>query len=136
MTIKRYDAHTNADDFRSDWHESKDGPMVKYEDYAALAAENTGLKAAIGATIEWQQSTDPENVASVQMLVYTKTPATEAFLDEVRAQGVEMVIAAKKHQKEIMHTDTFAYGASQESLRNLVDELELFAAQLRLEAAQ
>ncbi|HHD2946970.1 TPA: hypothetical protein ACPZ0W_004223 [Enterobacter bugandensis] len=50
MSVKRYAAHTNIDDFKSDWHESKDGPMVRHEDYAALearcaalAAENAGL---------------------------------------------------------------------------------------------
>ncbi|CAH3740526.1 hypothetical protein [Enterobacter hormaechei] len=57
---------------------------------AALAAENAGLKSAIDATIGWQQSTDPENVESVRMLVDIKTPATDPFLAEVRAQGVEM----------------------------------------------
>ncbi|HFK5636751.1 TPA: hypothetical protein ACHFQA_000408 [Enterobacter hormaechei] len=54
---------------------------------AALAAENAGLKSAIDATIGWQQSTDPENVESVRMLVDVKTPATDAFLAEVRAQA-------------------------------------------------
>ena len=53
---------------------------------AALAAENAGIKAAIDATIRWQQSTDPENVESVRMLVDVKTPATDDFLAEVRAQ--------------------------------------------------
>lgn len=57
----------------------------------ALAAESAGLKAAIDATIGWQQSTEPENVESVRMLVDVKTPATDAFLAEVRAQGVEML---------------------------------------------
>ncbi|EMI3953002.1 ead/Ea22-like family protein [Enterobacter hormaechei] len=54
---------------------------------AALAAENAGIKAAIDATIRWQQSTDPENVESVRMLVDVKTPATDDFLAEVRAQA-------------------------------------------------
>lgn len=53
---------------------------------AALAAENAGLKSAIDATIGWQQSTDSENVESVRMLVDVKSPATDAFLAEVRAQ--------------------------------------------------
>lgn len=53
----------------------------------ALAAENAGIKAAIDATIRWQQSTDPENVESVRMLVDVKTPATDAFLAEMRAQA-------------------------------------------------
>lgn len=54
---------------------------------AALAAENAGIKAAIDATLRWQQSTDPENVESVRMLVDVKTPATDAFLAEMRAQA-------------------------------------------------
>ncbi|MFV8067103.1 MULTISPECIES: ead/Ea22-like family protein [unclassified Enterobacter cloacae complex] len=54
---------------------------------AVLAAENAGIKAAIDATIRWQQSTDPENVESVRMLVDVKTPATDDFLAEVRAQA-------------------------------------------------
>ena len=54
---------------------------------AALAAENAGIKAAIDATIGWQQSTDSENVESVRMLVDVKTPATDAFLAEMRAQA-------------------------------------------------
>ncbi|TYF59874.1 hypothetical protein DJ490_07950 [Enterobacter hormaechei] len=58
---------------------------------AALAAENAGLKSAIDATIGWQQSTDPENVESVRMLVDVKTPVTDAFLAEVRASAVDEV---------------------------------------------
>ncbi|EHF4968465.1 ead/Ea22-like family protein [Enterobacter hormaechei] len=54
---------------------------------AALAAENAGIKAAIDATIRWQQSTDPENVESIRMLVDVKTPTTDAFLAELRAQA-------------------------------------------------
>ncbi|HCR0932028.1 TPA: ead/Ea22-like family protein [Enterobacter hormaechei] len=54
---------------------------------AALAAENAGLKAAVDATIRWQQSTDPENVESIRMLVDVKTPTTDAFLAELRAQA-------------------------------------------------
>lgn len=53
----------------------------------SLAAENAGLKSAIDATIGWQQSTDPENVESVRMLVDVKTPATDAFFAEVRASA-------------------------------------------------
>ncbi|ENT8922962.1 hypothetical protein ACFGFP_000857 [Enterobacter hormaechei] len=58
---------------------------------AALAEENAGLKSAIDAAIGWQQSTDSENVESVRMLVDVKSPATDAFLTEMRAQGVEML---------------------------------------------
>ncbi|MDU1187252.1 MAG: hypothetical protein E6990_04770 [Enterobacter sp.] len=83
---------------------------------AALAAENAGIKAAIDATIRWQQSTDPENVVSVRMLVDVKTPATEVILADVMAQGVEMF--AKE-----MHADISG------------DDAREFAAQLRKGAA-
>lgn len=63
------------------------------EDKLALAAENAGLKSAIDATIGWQQSTDPESVESVRMLVDIKTPATDAFLAEVRASALPVEIA-------------------------------------------
>lgn len=54
---------------------------------AALSAENSGLKSAIDVTIGWQQSTDPENVESVRMLVDVKTPVTDAFLAEVKTEA-------------------------------------------------
>ncbi|ENL4829825.1 hypothetical protein AB5G42_004745 [Salmonella enterica subsp. enterica serovar Teko] len=74
--------------------------------YAALAAENAGLKAAIDSTIGWQQSTDPVNVESVRMLVDIETPATDAFLAEVRAQGVEMFAAhCQKRHGEMLKTE-------------------------------
>lgn len=60
---------------------------------AQMAAENAGLKAAIDATIKWQQSIDPENIESIRMLVDIKSPATDAFLAEVLASGVDAAIA-------------------------------------------
>ncbi|WP_438436567.1 hypothetical protein [Kluyvera georgiana] len=58
--------------------------------FAALAAENAEMRSSIDATIGWQESTDHENVESVRMLFDIKTSDTDAFLAEVRAQGVEM----------------------------------------------
>jgi len=76
---------------------------------AALAAENAGIKAAIDATIRWQQSTDPENVESVRMLVDVKTPAIEVILADVMAQGVEMF--AKEMHAEISGDDAREFAA-------------------------
>ncbi len=75
----------------------------------ALAAENAGIKAAIDATIRWQQSTDPENVESVRMLVDVKTPATEVILADVMAQGVEMF--AKEMHADISGDDAREFAA-------------------------
>lgn len=52
-----------------------------------MAAENAEMRSSIDATIGWQESTDPENGESVRMLVDIKTPATDAFLAEMRAQS-------------------------------------------------
>ncbi|HDC4759285.1 TPA: hypothetical protein O8U64_002565 [Enterobacter cloacae] len=106
-----------------------------------LAAENAGLKAAIDATIGWQQSTDPENVESVRMLVDVKTPATKAFLAEVRAQGVDAAIATAKNvvAQEFQYKDfeTAQRVCSKFPESDLVGKVEMvewlqdFAAQLR-----
>ncbi|HFV6983657.1 hypothetical protein LOK69_00555 [Escherichia coli] len=54
---------------------------------AAVVAENAVLKQAVDATIGWQESTDAENVESIRMLLNIETPATDAYLAEVRDQG-------------------------------------------------
>lgn len=132
MSVKRYAAHTNIDDFKSDWHESKDGPMVRHEDYsyleakcAALAAENAGLKdinawcktdafknmyrefktaEAIGC-----HDVDCMHDAMLTAIMHApKTTATDAFLAEVRAQGVkslsnavQSVISERQRQQSV-----------------------------------
>ncbi|MEM0604403.1 hypothetical protein AAFL38_17900 [Klebsiella grimontii] len=61
--------------------------MALAKAYQQLAAENAELKAAIDATIGWQQSTDVENVESVRMLLDINTPATDACLAGIKADG-------------------------------------------------
>lgn len=114
------------------------GGSVDGADIQELALKHGLLRQEVYSADEHETLVDdPGNFENGDPVYFrVETPSTDSFLAEVRAQGVEMVIAAKKHQKEIMHTDTFGYGAAQESLRNLVNELELFAAQLRQEAAQ
>ncbi|MFZ5256934.1 hypothetical protein ACOY6O_23240 [Enterobacter roggenkampii] len=101
-------------------------------DTSALAAENAGLKSAIDATIGWQQSTDPENVESVRMLVDIKTPATDAFLAEVRAQGVEMMAAEADQLMDEFGDDSYKVMVTADLQRFA----NAFAAQLRQESAQ
>jgi hypothetical protein len=48
--------------------DQRDKVMALAKAFKQLAAENVELKAAIDATIGWQQSTDVENVESVRML--------------------------------------------------------------------
>ncbi len=62
---------------------------------AAMAAENAGLKHAMAVTLEHVSVTDAGQAGVAAMIIndalhHSETPATDAFLDEVRAQGVEM----------------------------------------------
>ncbi|EIM3171017.1 TPA: eae-like protein [Escherichia coli] len=63
---------------------------------AALAAENAGLKHAMAVTLEHVSVTDAGQAGVAAMIIndalhHSEIPATDAFLAEVRAQGVEMV---------------------------------------------
>lgn len=62
----------------------------------ALAAENAGLKHAMAVTLEHVSVTDAGQTGVAAMIIndalhHSETPATDAFLAEVRAQGVEMM---------------------------------------------
>ncbi|HCN7728029.1 TPA: hypothetical protein N6338_000023 [Escherichia coli] len=62
----------------------------------ALAAENAGLKHAMAVTLEHVSVTDAGQAGVAAMIIndalhHSETPATDAFLAEVRAQGVEMM---------------------------------------------
>ncbi|HAI2361701.1 Uncharacterised protein [Escherichia coli] len=61
----------------------------------ALAAENAGLKHAMAVTLEHVSVTDAGQAGVAAMIIndalhHSETPATDAFLAEVRAQVVEM----------------------------------------------
>lgn len=79
--VKRWDVESDEQDGPcSLWNvESKDGQFVKYEDFAALQQERDALAA--------------ENAAMRNLLGATgfksETPATDAFLNSVRAEAVK-----------------------------------------------
>lgn len=106
MVVKRYWISPNGIAC-----EDNEGKFVRYEDHAALearcaalAAENAGLKAVCedrrtfimnGVQLGYIQvptvETDPAlETIRVAVSPQEPTPETEAFLAEVRAQGVEM----------------------------------------------
>ncbi|HHG1728927.1 TPA: hypothetical protein ACPUPS_001984 [Enterobacter cloacae] len=92
---------------------------------AALAAENAGLKNAL----EWLYETVSSESVSIPdekyssvtnaAQVLSETPATDAFLSEVRASGIDQWIASREGR-----------------WNGTTAEAERFAAQLRQEAAQ
>ncbi|EMO1640045.1 TPA: hypothetical protein MYU65_002896 [Escherichia coli] len=68
---------------------------LAHEKFSALAAENAGLKHAMAVTLEHVSVTDAGQAGVAAMIIndalhHSETPSTDAFLAEVRAQGVEM----------------------------------------------
>ncbi|MED5748203.1 hypothetical protein VZ170_01355 [Enterobacter hormaechei] len=116
MSVKRY-----RYDFQSGLVADDKGGLVSYADYEKLASENAGLKDAISchaAGFTVCEACGEENISGNDDVcrALNETPATNAFLAEVRAQGVEMF--AKE-----MHADISG------------DDAREFAAQLRKGAA-
>ena len=167
MTVKRYDAHTNIDDFKSDWHEKKDGLMVRYDDYAALlkerdalAAENAGLKEShkyVGLSPKYgKPSMMDMKKPFIDKLIHggeyysvcghisaatnraisavhgdyswmPETPATDAAIANIKAQGVDMFSSAIGVSYQKLNP-----GSEQaKALKNVVFLAVHFAAQLR-----
>ncbi|RZX79527.1 eae-like domain protein [Escherichia coli] len=68
----------------------------------ALVAENAGLKHAMAVTLEHVSVTDAGQAGVAAMIIndalhHSEIPATDAFLAEVRAQGVDAAIEAAKN---------------------------------------
>lgn len=98
---------------------------------AALAAENAGLKKSEVEFNEYCRH-ECEDVGDTWVDDFTETPATDAFLAEVRAQGVEML--ADKYRAQLTALPTTAeniFDAAHVSLRYKIFDADEFAAQLR-----
>ncbi|MEB7277282.1 hypothetical protein NEN81_02810 [Enterobacter asburiae] len=104
MSVKRYewmacDEHA----CHCDVVESAEGDMVDYDDYAALEARCAALAAELSAfericneavfiTDEHYEQCPPEVQKMIRSLVVLKIPSYQAFMAEVRAQGVDVAI--------------------------------------------
>lgn len=155
--VKRYDlvgdmdGNCNLNEARMEL--SNDGVYVRHRDYealqakcAALAAENAGLKSGAMDEIEvinrggqaycvkdgvqvnpmYARGWNDYRAKSLQ----SDTPATDAFLAEVRAQGVEML--AKNHQSivnALKGDSLFSDGEYRHAI--IASAATSFAAQLR-----
>ncbi|ERP03850.1 MULTISPECIES: hypothetical protein [Enterobacter cloacae complex] len=117
---------------RSGSHDCADGlrnKLAKSEARcAALAAENAGLKDAISchaAGFIVCEACGEENISGNDDVcrALNETPATDAFLAEVRAQGLEMFAAVLRRKGDDAFFDAIA-----EAQANAADQ---FAAQLR-----
>ncbi|MBY7424887.1 ead/Ea22-like family protein [Escherichia coli] len=147
MSVKRYEwVVCDEHSCYCDVVESAEGDMVDYEDYAALearcaalAAENAGLNNFIKADCWVWDDKAEEYIDAVDCM--PEIPATDAFLAEVRAQGVEAAIATAKNvvAQEFQYKDfeTAQRVCSKFPESDLVGKVEMvewledFAAQLR-----
>lgn len=85
MSVKRYEwVACDEHSCHCDVVESAEGDMVDYDDYAALEARCAALAAEV-YDLKHPGTYLPSK---------RETPATDAFLAEVRAQGVEMFAAS------------------------------------------
>ncbi|MDH1798994.1 hypothetical protein OGX97_10420 [Citrobacter sp. Cpo061] len=115
----------------------------KCRELAGVVAENADLKSlieqhagsiAVCPNCSHEEPSETDDIVALYRSM--ETPATDAFLAEVRAQGVERMIEVKQQQLDGMHPDTFAIGAVRDSIRRDIYELKVFAEILRQEAAQ
>ncbi|HAS0863000.1 TPA: hypothetical protein JG883_001824 [Enterobacter hormaechei subsp. xiangfangensis] len=95
----------------------------------ALAVENAGLKAANAEGCKW----DGEQWVGISI----QTPQTDAFLAEVRAQGVEMAVDVVKQCYDnicaggLQENREYEESIVQPHLDGIDDELKEIIAQLR-----
>lgn len=156
-TIKRFtpDYKMHAVRFEAFAREAEHGELVQFDAHQqvvsaleadrdarqeradALAVENAALNemnSSLCAELREYESDDcqfgpmPQSVVNCFAL---HTPATDAALASIQAQGVEKLIKLKMEQLASMHPDTHAFGATAESLRAQINELQAFATELR-----
>ncbi|EIH4803233.1 hypothetical protein [Escherichia coli] len=107
---------------------------LAHEKFSALAAENAGLKHAMAVTLEHVSVTDAGQAGVAAMIIndalhHSETPATDAFLAEVRAQGVEMYADNLDNGADDAERGGFDYAVK--FLRSEASSVRLFADQLR-----
>lgn len=122
---------------RSGAHDCADGLRNKLAaseaKFTALAAENAGLKAAIETH---KHGFVRCNCCGDELMCHTddvcraldETPATDAFLAEVRAQGVEMFAAHKRERQQALRSRSMRMS---EEAAGMAADAENFADELR-----
>lgn len=144
--------------------ETMEGRYVSYEDYAALearcaglAAENAGLKAACERVSMWNEfpqatlrstgevvpyvvaygsNGERDYMRNIATTALKETPATDAFLAEVRAQGVERLANAWYAIANETDPGISISDSSRLKYRQRADDAADFANEIRQEAAQ
>ncbi|SSI26273.1 hypothetical protein [Klebsiella pneumoniae] len=89
MKVKTYSVNT-FDAWLQTEGDDTTGSYVKYEDYAALAAECAALKSAIEFAEPWLPTCDEELLHRIE--IAKQTPATDRIVAGIKADGVEEFI--------------------------------------------
>ena len=98
----------------------------------ALAVENAALNKSLDDICDAYENGQRDLLSeAINKATNLPTPATSAALAAIQAQGVEKLIKLKMEQLVSMHPDTHALGATAESLRAQINELQSFATELR-----
>ncbi|MCM7018735.1 hypothetical protein [Enterobacter asburiae] len=128
MSVKRYEwVACDEHSCHCDVVESAEGDMVDYEDYAALEARCTALAAEV-YDLKHPGTYLPSK---------RETPATDAFLAEVRAHDLNAFI--RHHSAELdAHIKNGGEQFDEKSvrIRDIIVSARLFREQIRKEAAQ
>ena len=86
MKVKTYSVNT-FDAWLQTEGDDTTGSYVKYEDYAALAAECAALKSAIEFAEPWLPTCDEELQHLIE--IAKQTPASDRIVAGIKADGVE-----------------------------------------------
>ncbi|MGA6517156.1 hypothetical protein ACPEF8_27985 [Klebsiella sp. K796] len=86
MKVKTYSVNT-FDAWLQTEGDDTAGSYVKFEDYAALAAECAALKSAIEFAEPWLPTCDEELLHRIE--IAKQTPATDRIVAGIKADGVE-----------------------------------------------
>lgn len=147
--VKRYDlvgdmdGNCNINEARMEL--SNDGIYVKHKDYAeleakcvALAAENAGLNDKINRLLVWPgiefyssswEFCNLDGDGALEFICDKETKATDAFLAEISAQGVEMFAQWCRGERDFTLIDEDVADAA--AYEECVKRAEYFSAQLR-----
>lgn len=111
---------------------------LAHEKFSALAAENAGLNDKLNKLLVWPgiefyssawEFCNLDGNDALELMCDNKTPATDAFMAEVRAQGVEMYADNLDNGADDAERGGFDYAVK--FLRSEASGVRLFANQLR-----
>lgn len=119
------------------WKAWQAASKASEQQLAAVVAESAGLKSAKEIIRHLNANREEANFCGIDdchiddAVAAMITPATDAAIANIQAQGVEMFAERKRNEMMSLHPDTHAVGSIAAAMSAEVKELREFAAQLR-----